>query len=138
MNRYLNMKQLYFLLFIGAMYLIAWWWRSDANQQSRKSGIHVVESRMQQEFRQHPYRLSDKAACQQSCRAIGDSSLALILQYGITERKTKDTVVLRGRSLAGEPVWLYMRQGDTNTIYQLTTPYSSFHCDCPTPDQEDE
>lgn len=130
MKDYLNLKQLYFLLFLAALYGIGLLLRSgDASDNSAVT--QAVSNSYQADFRTRPYLLSQRAACQQSCRKVSDSSLVVLIAYGAISRSQGDSLVLQGKSLAGEDLWLDIVIGDTLHIDRILSPYSSTICDCP-------
>lgn len=130
MKDYLNLKQLYFLLFLAALYGIGLLLRSgDASDNSAVT--QAVSNSYQADFRTRPYLLSQRAACQQSCRKVSDSSLVVLIAYGAISRSQGDSLVLQGKSLAGEDLWLDIVIGDTLHIDRILSPYSSTICNCP-------
>lgn len=130
MKEYLNLKQLYFLLFLAALYGIGLLMRSG--DTGKKSTVtQVVSNSYQADFRSRPFRLSPLAACQQSCRKISDSSLVVLIAYGAVGREQGDSIRLQGKSLTGEDLWLDLLLGDTLLIDRILSPYSSSICDCP-------
>ncbi len=130
MSQYLNMKQLYFLLFLAAIYGIGMWLRGDFKQE-KTPVVQEVSSSYQAGFRERPYTLSPLAACQQDCRSLSDSSLALLLQYGAIKREQGDTLTLQGKDLQGMDYWVTLIASDTLHIESLNAYLSSYACDCP-------
>lgn len=124
------MKQLYFLLFLAAVYGIGMWLRGDFKPE-KEGTLQQVASSYQADFRERPYTLSPVAACQQDCRSLSDSSLTLLLQYGAIKREQGDTLTLQGKDLSGMDYWITLVAGDTLHIEKINAYLSSYACDCP-------
>lgn len=130
MSRYLNMKQLYFLLFLAALYGIGLWIRGRT-QPAEPSSAQQVSSSYEADFRNQPYRLSPLASCQQGCRSLSDSSLTLMVQYGAIKREQGDTLTLQGKDLSGADYQIRLVVRDTLYIETISMHLSSYACECP-------
>lgn len=124
------MKQLYFLLFLAAIYGIGMWVRGDFDPE-KEGTIQQVSNSYQADFRERPYTLSPLAACQKECRSLSDSSLIALLQYGAVKREQGDTVTLQGKDLKGMDYWVTLIASDTLRIASVNAYFSYYACDCP-------
>ena len=133
MSQYINKKQLAFLVFI----IIALWAGRYFRPSDTKEAANIqVSSTLQDSIRVLPYRLSAIALCQQQCRSLSDSSLALIIQYGAIVRE-QGQIHLQGNDLQGTLFHLHgVVESATFLTQEIAMPYSSYHCPCPTTEQQ--
>lgn len=134
MNRFINTRQLAFLLFV----VIALWVGRRCNQNRETNSILPIQvaGTLQDIVRSLPYRLSVTALCQQACQSISDSSLSLILQYGEISQ-SNETCSITGRDLHGTSYILTCKViADSLLIEHLHRTGPDSQCECPTTEQQ--
>ena len=109
MGKYINVKQLYFLIFILAMYGLIQLFRQNSPVNTGNQA-HSATPNLQLPFRNLPLELSEYARCEQTCLGISDSSLPLLMKYGWAET-TASPPYLEGNTLSGKKVHAYLTIG---------------------------
>lgn len=106
MSKYINVKQLYLLLFILGLYGLSYLMRGDRSRNS-DSGPVVVRSNLEDSVRFLPYSYSVRAGCQAYCLGLTDTSIGLILKHGWIQKHPDSSLKISGYSLIGESVRVY-------------------------------
>lgn len=125
MSKYINKRQLAFLIFILAAFFLIRQMRSDDTATRQR----LIQSSTNDAFREKPAVYTDQAQCLKQCLDLSDSSVALILKHGVLTKKGSPKHI-KGNALSGTEITLAVtKQDNNNLITDIAHPQAS-NCLC--------
>ena len=123
MKRYINTRQLYFLIFLAALFFLARMrsGHSDSRQESS------IQSTLYDPVRSLPLKWTSIARCQMECYHLDQDALIPIIKYGSLHKKDH-SIFFQGR---GPDAETYLLQAKTNTDSLIVLSISIRGKNCP-------
>ena len=127
MGKYINVKQLYFLIFIIAMYGLIHLIRQNTGGNTEDRSGNAIPN-LHLPFRTLPIQVTDRARCQQQCLEVSDTSLPLLMKFAWAETNTSPPY-LEGNTLSGKIVKAYLTIHD-NEVQIDSFDLGGTNCSC--------